>query len=123
MGRPKKDIDWEQLDKLCALHCTAQECASFLGISVDTLENKLRDQFKTTFSEYFRQKSAAGKTSLRRRQFEMAQTTPSLAIWLGKQWLGQTDKQEIKQEVTGNQTVSLDQSTILGLVKATMKKG
>ena len=37
-----------------------------------------------------------GKISLRRYQFRQAEKgNASLLIWLGKQYLGQTDKQEI----------------------------
>lgn len=39
--------------------------------------------------------SADGKISLRRTQFRMAETNVSMAIWLGKQILGQKDQQEV----------------------------
>ena len=40
----------------------------------------------------FRSKrSAGGLTSLRRIQFSMAHTNVAMAIWLGKQYLGQKD--------------------------------
>ena len=34
----------------------------------------------------------AGFISLRRKQFELAEKSPAMAIFLGKQYLGQTDK-------------------------------
>jgi len=108
MGRPRKELtdrDWEQLEKLCALHCTAVECASFFDMSEDILTQLIKERYSLTFPEYFRQKSSSGKISLRRRQFEMAQTTPSLAIWLGKQWLGQSDKMEQKTELTTSKLI------------------
>ena len=43
------------------------------------------------FAEIYGQKREAGKISLRRSQFQMAQTNPTMAIFLGKQYLGQTD--------------------------------
>lgn len=39
----------------------------------------------------FKKKSAGGKMSLRRYQFELAKKNASMAIWLGKQYLGQSD--------------------------------
>jgi hypothetical protein len=33
--------------------------------------------------------------SLRRWQMKMAQTNATMAIWLGKQYLGQSDRQEV----------------------------
>jgi IS30 family transposase len=124
MGRPRKELsdkDWEQLEKLCALHCTAVECAAFFDMSIDTLERHIKERYSLSFPEYFQQKAANGKISLRRRQFEMAQTIPSLAIFLGKQWLGQSDKQEIQQQVTGTQTINITQENILDLIKQTSK--
>ena len=41
VGRPKLDIDPEQVTRLARLHCTMQEMASFFGCHVDTL----RDNF------------------------------------------------------------------------------
>lgn len=51
-----------------------------------------------TFSAYFQQKSAPGKISLRRKQFRMAESNAAMAIWLGKQYLGQKDKSELSLE-------------------------
>lgn len=50
------------------------------------------------FSDVFNLKRSAGKVSLRRSQFKMAETNPTMAIWLGKQYLGQRDnmRQEVK---------------------------
>ena len=47
-----------------------------------------------TFTEIWEMKSSLGKISLRRIQFKQAETNPSMAIWLGKQILGQTDQVE-----------------------------
>ena len=100
MGRPKKVIDWVTFDKLCALHCTAEEIAGILGISTDTIDVALKKK-KTSFPEYFRQKSSNGKLSLRRKQYEVAMRgDKTMLIWLGKNWLNQKDKQEITNTIT-----------------------
>ena len=49
-----------------------------------------------TFSEAYKMFSAQGKMSLRRYQFKMAEHNPTMAIWLGKQILGQADVVTIK---------------------------
>ena len=66
-----------------------------LGMSYELLNQKLKAEKGMGFLEYFAEKRGAGKASLRRRQFEMAKSNPTMAIWLGKQYLGQADKQEI----------------------------
>lgn len=100
-GRPEKHIDYKQLDKFCAIHCTGEECAALLDMDYDTLNRKLKEEGHGGFTDYFTQKSANGKASLRRRQFQAAnEGNPTMLIWLGKQWLGQSDKQEIAVEKT-----------------------
>ena len=41
-----------------------------------------------------------GKASLRRTQFRMAETSAAMAIWLGKQYLGQKDKSELSGDAS-----------------------
>ena len=108
MGRPKielSDKDWDQLEKLCAIHCTGEESAAILGIEYDTLCRRIRERYDLTFAEYFKEKSAVGKMSLRRRQYELAQKNVVMSIWLGKQWLGQRDKQDVTAEVSSSRLV------------------
>ena len=94
-GRPKIDIDYKTLDKLCGIQCTGEECAAILGISYEHLNNQLKRDGNGGFLDYFKQKGAQGKMSLRRKQYEVATSgNPTMLIWLGKQWLGQAEKQE-----------------------------
>lgn len=94
-GRPRKVIDKEQFEKLCAIQCTLEEMEGFLGVSGDLIENFCKREYGMNFSEVFRLKRGLGKVSLRRSQFRLAETNPTMAIWLGKQYLGQTDEQKI----------------------------
>ena len=90
-GRPMKklnDVGAEIVRKLAAVMCTEEEIASVLEVSVEVLHNKLNDG---TFSEYYKSGKEEGKASLRRTQFELAKKNATMAIWLGKQYLGQRD--------------------------------
>ncbi len=98
MGRPPIEIDWVMFDKLCGIQCTLLEIAAMFDCSDDTIENKVKEKYGVTFSEYFALKRGTGKASLRRRQYELAMSgNPTMLIWLGKQYLGQVDKQEVNQ--------------------------
>ena len=44
-----------------------------------------------TFADVYKEKRQGGKASLRRQQFKIAETNATMAIWLGKQYLGQSD--------------------------------
>ena len=93
-GRPKKDIDYTKLDAMCAIHCTGEECAAVLGMDYDTLNAALKRDGNKGFSDYFKIKGANGKMSLRRKQYDQAMSgNATMLIWLGKQWLGQAEKQ------------------------------
>lgn len=95
MGRPRIEIDWKEFDKLCGLQCSLEEIAGWFNCSVDTIENRVKEVHGITFSEYFAQKRSSGKISLRRKQYETALAgNATMLIWLGKQYLGQSDKQE-----------------------------
>ena len=94
-GRPRYEVDYETLDKLCGIQCTGEECAAILKVDYDTLDRALKRDKKGGFTEYFAQKGAFGKMSLRRKQYDQAMTGNStMLVWLGKQWLGQTDRVE-----------------------------
>lgn len=102
-GAPRKEIDWKEFDKLCALQCTEQEIADWFEMDTNTLELRIREVYDLKFSELFRQKRGRGKIALRRMQMQTAEKgNPTMQIWLGKQYLGQTDKNEIDRNDTVN---------------------
>lgn len=84
-GRPKFKIDYETVRKLASIMCTQQEIASFLGCSTDTLQ---RDK---QFCDIYKEGKETGKMSLRRMQWKLAEKSYAMAIFLGKQYLGQKD--------------------------------
>ena len=95
MARPRKSIDKEQFEKLCSIQCTLNEIAGYFNCSEDTIENWCKTTYHERFTDVFSKKRGLGKISLRRSQFRMAETNATMAIWLGKQYLGQSDKQEV----------------------------
>ena len=104
MARPRIEIDKDQFEKLCGLQCTKEEIAGFFGCSEDTIERFCHRTYKESFAVVFAEKRTIGKISLRRSQFRMAETNVTMAIWLGKQYLGQTDRQEVAIDVKEDDT-------------------
>ena len=90
-GRPRVVIDQKQFEKLCALQCTKDEVSKFFGCSEDTIERFCKRTYKTTFAAVYEQKRQPGLISLRRKQWKLADTSAAMAIFLGKNLLGQTD--------------------------------
>ncbi len=96
MGRPKAIIDWEKVNRYLQAQCDGASIASLMGIHPDTLYNAAERKFKMTFSAYSAQKKSEGKELLRAKQFSVAmEGDKTMLVWLGKQYLGQSDKQEI----------------------------
>lgn len=89
MGKAaQKAIDGEQVRRMAAIGCTDREIALVLGVSEATLRRRCRAALD------------AGRTrlrrSLRRKQWEVARNgSVPMLIWLGKQYLGQSDRQEV----------------------------
>lgn len=94
-GRPVKEINWTEFEKLCAIQCTLAEIAAWFQCSEDTIENKVKEEYGQCFSDVFSQKKKIGKISLRRQMFQkMQEGNPALLIWLSKQHLGMREKTE-----------------------------
>ena len=109
-GRPIKlisELGMELIEKLAGLMCTDEEIAAMMSdqherISVDTLTNENNGK---TFAECKEKGQAQGKASLRRNQFKLSEVNAAMAIFLGKNWLGQTDKQEVKTKLSGDGSI------------------
>ncbi|MBP5474800.1 MAG: hypothetical protein J6X83_00845 [Methanomicrobium sp.] len=90
-GRPKKEIQAESFEKLCAILCTEEEIADFFDCSISTLSRFCKRTYGANFAEVYKKYSVRGKISLRRYQFKIAETNAGMAIFLGKNYLGQKD--------------------------------
>lgn len=100
MGRPLKEIDQKQFENLCRLQCTITEICDWFEIDDKTLNDWCRRTYEDrTFSEIFSQKRGQGKISLRRTQWQLAEKSVPMAIWLGKQYL---DQREPEMEIEHN---------------------
>ena len=95
MGRPRKEINKTEFEKLCFLQCTRNEFCSWFDVSDETLNKWCKENYDgRTFLAVFQEKRENGLISLRRTQFQLAEKSPAMAIFLGKNLLGQTDKVE-----------------------------
>ena len=97
VGRPPIEIDWEEFDKLLLIHATLREVAGWFNCSEDTIERLVLKKFGMNFADYKDQKGAKGKISIRSKQFQTAMDgNIAMLIWLGKNWLGQSDSKDDK---------------------------
>lgn len=98
-GRPRKklnELGCKIIEQLASFMCTEEEIASFLGVTVEVLKNKSNEQ---SFLECIKNGRKKGKAGLRMNQFRLSKTNAAMAIWLGKQYLGQKDNVEDDNDV------------------------
>ena len=88
MARPRKKIDPQQVRDLARIGCSGDEIAAVLDCSRATIYRR----FETLIKEGHEHM----KASLRRQQYKGAMAgNATMLVWLGKQILGQKDKNEL----------------------------
>ena len=106
MARPRIELNVDTFKELCRIQCTLEEIASVMNVSERTIERWCQREFKESFVNTYKKFSEDGKMSLRRLQFRAAENgSVPMMIWLGKQWLGQTEKQEVAVAKKDDETI------------------
>lgn len=96
----KVPLDLEQIHKLAAIMATQEDIASFLGISYRTFRRRLADT--PAVKEAYESGKGRLRMTLRRRMMGISMSSRPdagrMSIWLSKQVLGMSDKQNIVLE-------------------------
>lgn len=114
MGRSRTaSINVEEIRRLSAIQCTMAEAAAFFQLSKSTFRRILATNPKA--KRAWEQGRGQGRISLRRKQFALAGVNATMAVHLGKQYLGQADVS--KHEITGKDggPVDVTESTRLDM--------
>jgi len=114
-GRPLKEFDKKVFEGLCHIWCTWDEIESILQANRETIAKWCKRTYGEAFSIVYKRFSDGGKASLRRNQLNLSKTNASMAIWLGKQKLGQRDIPEEIEKFNGKLAELLD---MLGSIKS-----
>lgn len=119
MGRREIQIKQEEFEKLCQIQCTREEIAGWYHCSHDTIERWCKRTYGETFASIFEKKRQGGCISLRRAQFQEAlKGNTALLIWLGKQYLGQTDVEKTERKLLSEKLNEIHETiNVLKLVK------
>lgn len=96
-GPVPKEINLDQVIYWAGMSATAREVAGSFHVHITTLDRRLQEHFGMGYEELSKLVDGELKLSLRRYQYNMAKTNAAMAIWLGKQWLGQKDHEQIKE--------------------------
>lgn len=93
------------IKRMAEIMCTNEEIADVLGVGVDLITN---DNNNAVFQAAKREGQVRGKMSLRRKQFALAEKNANMAIFLGKNYLDQKDKQEVESTLIGGLSFGFD---------------
>ena len=93
MARPKLDIDTERVEMLASFGCSTIEIARLHNCDESTIRLRFKNELERGRENM--------KIKLRQLQWKQAENgNTSLLIFLGKQYLGQSDRNEL--ELVGN---------------------
>ncbi len=110
-GRPRETFltqyQLQKMDRMAKDQCKHRTIAEVLGVG--------REALRVHYLPRLIKKGAEGRAELQADQRRMQKKQPSVAIFRGKNYLEQTDKQEIKHAIT-EETV-----TLLGMIDGTSK--
>jgi IS30 family transposase len=101
MANKKVNIDWSYIGELCEAGCSGVEIASKLGIHQNTIYQRCKTDLNIEFVEFSQQKKQSGEALIKKTQFDMAvkDKDKTMLIWLGKNRLGQKDKQQTEVKI------------------------
>jgi hypothetical protein len=106
----KAKIDLAELEKLSAMQATNEEIAAFFGLSCRTIQRRLKSN---RFAEIVERGRAKGRLSLRRQQLKLVEGgSAPMAIFLGKNLLGQRDTFEFAATAQVQVVVPIQIATI-----------
>ena len=114
-GRPKLEVDMNNVEKLCSWGCTHVEIADWLRISPRTLAYWLADETTTykvrhpdspiplieelTLRALMERGYSHMRIGIRRMQLKLLEAgSNTMGVWLGKQYLGQTDRLRLEPD-------------------------
>lgn len=108
-GRPQKEYDKKTFVDLIGLGCDSDEICWFFRdeetgkpANIDTISRWCKRTFGLNFKDYREQNGAVAlKIKLRRNQLKLSEKSAAMAIFLGKNYLGQSDSIKVESRADG----------------------
>lgn len=113
--QPTPDV-LRQIFQLAKIACTQYEIAAVLGVPQSTFNNFLDHHPEAR--ESWEAGIEHAKISLRRKQFRLADKLAPMAIFLGKNMLGQKDVHEVKNTSGKDAAPAMSEEDLLKVIKS-----
>lgn len=116
MARPKKEINWDVVEKLIECGCSGIEIAAKFRIKSDTFYIRFKQEYKCSFQDYRGETQEAGLADLRsmlhaKALHNKAPGNSNLLIFLARTRLGMKEPELFNNLSTNQQQI--DQSHII----------
>lgn len=106
-GPKEKPIDLVVVERAAGIGCTPEEIATVCKVSRSTFFDRMKDTPEV--ADAIDRGRENGRATLRRLQWQRANAgSDTMQIWLGKQLLGQRDKQAVEHGVDEGLEMILD---------------
>jgi hypothetical protein len=92
-NKRKQDEEAAKLEKLGAAQYAEDELAEALGVKPEALAKRMTGRKRARLA--YEKGRAAGVMALRSAQLKLAETSAPMAIFLGRVYLGQSERQEV----------------------------
>lgn len=106
-------MNLDEVERLAMLQCTQAEIAAFFDVSQSTVEKRMAqdDDFRAAVERGM----AKGRISVRRMQLRLLdEGNATMAVWLGKQLLGQRDSHQLEHSGPGGEPLKITVERIQG---------
>lgn len=114
-GRPRVEFDWQRMDNILEFGARLLDCSELLGVSEDTIQNRVRERYGITFMQYRERKLSKVRMKVLQKMIDVGTNgngNTTMLIWLSKNLLGWTDKMEnnitTKTEIKMNKEEQLE---------------
>ena len=111
---PITEKDFKNFEGMCHIQCTLDEIASMYDTTRDTIIRRVEEHYGEKFSTVFARKKENGWMSLRRSQWNrgVKDKNTAMLIFLGKQYLKQSDDPQRNTEPAADDPNGIDLSSL-----------
>lgn len=116
--KEKDKIDKQKFEAMVRMQMSDEELYQFFGVSSGDLYKWVKKTYKVRSPlTQIKRLRMEGKVAFLSQQFNLSKTNPAVAIWLGKNYFGQTDETE-----SGNKAEIEDLTPLADLIRMGDKK-
>lgn len=107
-GRPRIEIDIEQLGAFCRLDPSSEDCAAFFKCSIDTIEKTIKRATGLGFTEFKKQNLVYTRYQLIRSAVRKAETDTKMHIFALQNMCKWSRSTKVESDVNQNVTGTID---------------